>query len=58
MDYNDELNAIREATASYRAAVKAYRLLMIGDDEFLAAQTAYKTAEARFDAAFVEAQSA
>ena len=48
------LEKSREASKVYSAAVQEFRAHKIGDDAFLAAQSAYLKAEADFDAAYAK----
>jgi len=51
-EYEQALNAVREATRKFYAVRDAYHSLKIGDDEFLAARAEYNEAERVFDAAY------
>ena len=48
------LEKSREASKVYSAAVQEFRSHKIGDEEFLAAQSAYRKAESEFDAAYAK----
>lgn len=53
-EYEQALNAVREATRTFYALRDAYHSLKIGDDEFLAAKAVYDEAEKAFDVAFAK----
>lgn len=58
MTYSEELQTIRQASATFRTVTATYRAGTIGDAEYLAARQTYQDAEKRFDAAYAKAQHA
>jgi hypothetical protein len=52
IEYEQALEASREASAKFREAQNDYRAKRIGDEAFLKARADYKKSEAAFDAAY------
>ena len=54
IEYELALNAVREATTKFTAIADSYRAGKIGDDEYLAARTAYHKAEKVYELAYAK----
>lgn len=56
-EYEQALNAVREATRKFYAVRDAYHSLKVGDAEFLAAKAVYNEAEKIFDQAYAKEEA-